>query len=127
MSENKAKRNIFISLFVLVLLVLAVGSYNRNRNGGKVTVVLDYGNNKEQVLQAPVPEQKRAWNLLQQAAAVAKVDLRANNDFVPVKIDGFLNGYQGKKWTFYVNGKEQTSSPFDVFVKSPDKITFRFE
>ena len=110
-----------------MLLVLAVGSYNRNRNGGKVTVVLDYGNNKEQVLQAPVPEQKRAWNLLQQAAAVAKVDLRANNDFVPVKIDGFLNGYQGKKWTFYVNGKEQTSSPFDVFVKSPDKITFRFE
>lgn len=127
MPENKSKRSVFIGLFVLVLLILAIGSHNQKKNNGKVTVVLDYGNNKEQVLQAPVLKQKRAWNLLQQAAAVAKVDLRANNDFIPVKINGFLNGYQGKKWNFYVNGKEQTSSPFDVFVKPPDKITFRFE
>ncbi len=124
---EKVKKKVLIGAFVLAFFFLLAASGSFKHNWNKVTLILDYGNNKQNVLQTTFSGKRRAWNLLQQAAAVVKIDLRANNDFVPVKIDGYYNGYQGKKWVFYVNGKKQPSSPFDTFVKPSDKVTFRFE
>ncbi len=123
----KIKKFAPVGLAVAVLLILFIGIGSRKaEEESKLTLVLDYGNDDQQVLQVATSEQKRAWSLLQQAAAVSGIDLVADNNFVPIKIDGFANA-GGKQWNFYVNEVMQNTSPYEVIVGAPNKITFRFE
>lgn len=123
-------KNWFLILAGIAVLALLVFIYpsgkQENKEEGKLVLVLDYGNSK-QSFEADIPEQKRAWSLLQQATALSNIALEATNDFRPKRIDGFTNGFDNKFWIFYVNGIKQESSPYDTFVKSPAEVVFKFE
>lgn len=119
-------------LIVIVIIIffaafLLFSSLTPKKEGGKLVLVLDYGNNHKQSFQLLTNEQKRAWSLLQEVAAVSKIDLEATNDFYPRKIDGMRDGIDNKHWILYVNGIKQKSSPFDAVVKPPAEVIFRFE
>jgi len=117
-------------ILIFVIIVVFAGfiflSWAKKKEE-KLTLVLDYGNNNKQSFQLLTSEQKRAWSILQEVAAVSKIDLEATNDFYPRKIDGIRDGIDNKHWTLYVNGIKQTSSPFDAMVKPPAEVVFRFE
>jgi hypothetical protein len=123
-------KNWFLILAAVAVLALLVFIYPSGKQEvkeeGKLVLVLDYGNSK-QSFEADIPEQKRAWSLLQQAATLSNISLEATNDFHPKRIDGFANGFDNKYWMFYVNGIKQESSPYDIFVKSPAEVVFKFE
>ena len=115
---------IVVVIFFAAFLLFSPLTKNKEE---KFTLVLDYGNNHKQTFQLLTSEQRRAWSLLQEVAAVSKIDLEATNDFYPRKIDGMQDGIDNKHWTLYVNGIKQKSSPLDAIVKPPAEITFRFE
>ncbi|NOY35891.1 MAG: hypothetical protein GXP44_03195 [bacterium] len=128
--KERNKKNLAVAVFFVAAALsalIAVGTKNEPERSSKLVFVLDYGNNNRQAFRVPVSGQKKVWSLLQQAAAMENIDLRADKDFVPVKIDGFPNGRDGKKWAFYVNGVKQESSPVETMVKEKDKVVFRFE
>jgi hypothetical protein len=119
-------------LIVIVIIVffsafLLFFSPFSKKEEGKLVLILDYGNNHKQAFQLFTSEQKRAWSLLQEVAAVSKIDLEATNDFYPKKIDSLKDGTDNKHWALYVNGIKQKSSPLDTVVKPPAEVTFRFE
>jgi len=120
-------KKILIIIIVVIFIAFALFSYQRGTKEKKLTLVLDYGNNNKQSFQLLTSEQKSAWSLLQEVAAVSKIDLEATNDFYPRKIDGMRDGIDNKHWTLYVNGIKQKSSPFDAVVKPPAEVIFRFE
>jgi len=118
-----------IILGILVLLAVPAIYFSIKLNSQKKALVfeLDFGDGNKKVFYNYTAEQKKAWSLLQQVAAISKIDLKADENFVPQKIDGYLNGDENKKWNFYVNGEKNENSPIDVTVKTPDKIAFKFE
>jgi len=120
-------KKILIIIILAIFAAFAVFSYQRGTKEKKLTLVLDYGNNHKQTFQLLTSEQRRAWSILQEVAAVSKIDLEATNDFYPRKIDGLRDGIDNKHWVFYVNGIKQNSSPFDAVVKPPAEVIFRFE
>jgi len=120
-------KKILIIIILVIFAAFAVFSYQRGTKEKKLTLVLDYGNNHKQTFQLLTSEQRRAWSILQEVAAVSKIDLEATNDFYPRKIDGLRDGIDNKHWVFYVNGIKQNSSPFDAVVKPPAEVIFRFE
>ncbi|MCX6731696.1 MAG: DUF4430 domain-containing protein [Candidatus Parcubacteria bacterium] len=120
-------KKISIIIIVVIFIAFAIFSYQRGKKEEKLTLILDYGNNHKQSFQLLTSEQKRAWSILQEVAAVSKIDLEATNDFYPQKIDGVKDGTDNKHWVFYVNGIKQNSSPFDAVVKPPAEVVFRFE
>lgn len=125
MKENqKLLLTIFAALAIFVLFYPYVKNSILSRS--RITLTLDYGESK-QSYQVKVDQDRRAWSLLQQATALSSVDLEATNDFRPKRIDGYPNGKDNKQWSLYVNGVKQEKSPFEVYVKSPDKLVFRFE
>ena len=118
-----------LTLGILVLLAFFSVYFGIRMNSQKEALVfeLDFGNGNKKVFYNYTAEQKKAWSLLQQVAAISKIELRADENFVPQKIDGYLNGDENKKWNLYVNGEKKENSPMDVTVKVPDKIAFKFE
>jgi len=127
--RGEMRKSVAVAAFLVAAalsVLVAVGAKNEPPKN-KLLFVLDYGNNNRQMFRVPVSGQKRVWGLLQQAAAMENIDLRADKNFVPVKIDGFPNGKDGKRWVFYVNGVKQRISPAKALVKERDKIVFRFE
>jgi len=129
MKKKKSKdintKIIIVAVVVLVGFLMADIGAKTNRD--KLTLTLDYGNQKTQTFLIPATEQERAWNLLQQAIVISGIDLQADKNFTPVKIDGFRNGREGKNWALYVDGVKKYVSPYEVFVEAPNKIVFRFE
>ena len=130
MTKKKGnKKSMVAAVFFAVAAIVAlaaVGAQN-DSTGNKLVFVLDYGNNNKSAFRVPVSGEKKVWSLLQQATMIKNVDLRADRNFVPVKIDGFPNGKDGKKWELYVNGVRQKKSPAETVVKGDDKVVFRFE
>jgi len=121
-------KKFLITIIIIVLAAVVVFSFVlKGKEESKLTLVLDYGNNHKQTFQLSTSEQKRAWSVLQEVAAVAKIDLVATNNFYPGKIDGTKDGTDNKHWTFYVNGIKQNLSPLEAIVKPPAEIMFRFE
>lgn len=118
-------KTILIFLVAIFLLVLLIFPWKKKED--KLVLVLDYGNDYSQSFRLFTTQEKRAWSILQEVAAVAKIDLEATNDFYPQKIDGLTNGLDNKNWNFYVNGVKQESSPFEAVVKPPAEVVFRFE
>jgi len=122
------KKRIFLIIVIIILIVFFLffffGNNSKNR---KLTLILDYGNNRRQTFQVLASEEKRVWSLLQQATAISGIDLEPTNDFYPRKIDGLADGVDNKHWVFYVNGAKQNLSPFDTLVKPPAEVVFRFE
>jgi len=95
-------------------------------DNAKMVLVLDYGDG-QQKFRVLEKDGNRAWNILQQVAAIAKIDLKPTNDFRPQKISGKTNGDGDKVWVFYINGVKQETSPYEVFVRPPAEVAFRFE
>ncbi len=120
-------KKILIFIIIIVFAAFFLFSSSTKNKKEKLTLILDYGNNHKQAFQLLTNEQKRAWSLLQEVAAVSKIDLEATNDFYPRKIDGMRDGIDNKHWILYVNGIKQKSSPFDAVVKPPAEVIFRFE
>jgi hypothetical protein len=112
---------------VLAIVLLAYFGFKINSQKKAIVLELDFGNGEKKVFYNYSFEEKKAWGLLQQVASISGLDLVADTDFTPKKIDGYLNGKDNKKWNFYVNGTKKEISPMDVVVKIPDKVVFRFE
>ncbi len=123
---EKINTTIIISA-ALLLVVFFLASIGAKTNRDELTLILDYGNENKQTFLVPAAEQKRAWNLLQQATVISGIDLQADKNFIPVKIDGFSNSRDGKNWVLYVDGVRKDVSPYEVFVEAPNRIVFRFE
>lgn len=118
---------IFCGAAVLILVYLLPRNQTQKQiKTEKLVLVLDFGD-KTKTFQTYLSEQKRAWSLLQQVAAISEMNLEAGDNFSPKKIDGKENGQDNKKWTLYVDGKKQDASSYDVMVKPPAKVTFKFE
>lgn len=92
----------------------------------KLVFTLDFGDSRK-TYQTFIAEEKRAWSLLQQVAAVSGTNLEAGKNFAVKKIDGKENGAGDKEWSLYVNGKKETRSPYDVIIKPPASVEFKFE
>ena len=116
-------------LIIVVLVAVTSVYFGLKLNSQKKALVfeLDFGNGDKKVFYNYTVEQKKAWSLLQQVAAISKINLKADENFVPQEIDGYSNGSENKKWNLYVNGEKKENSPMDVTVRVPDKIAFRFE
>lgn len=122
------KGRIFLIIIIIVLIgFFAFFFFKKDAEGKKLILILDYGNDRRQSFQISTSEQKKVWSLLQQAAAISKIDLEPTNDFRPQKIDGLADGTDNKQWVFYVNGTKQNLSPFDAVVNPPAEVVFRFE
>lgn len=122
------KKLLIIIVIIIFFAALLLSSFPTKKEGEeKLVLILDYGNNHKQAFQLSTSEQRRAWSLLQEVAAVSKIDLEATNDFYPRKIDGMRDGIDNKHWILYVNGIKQKSSPLDAVVKPPAEVIFRFE
>ena len=111
----------------LAVVLLAYFGLKINSQRSAIVLELDFGNGEKKVFYNRSFEEKKAWGLLQQVASISGLDLVADNDFTPKKIDGYLNGDNNKKWNFYVNGTKKEISLMDVVVKIPDRIVFKFE
>lgn len=118
-----------LMLIIVVLVAVTSVYFGLKLNSQKKALVfeLDFGNGDKKVFYNYTVEQKKAWSLLQQVAAISKINLKADENFVPQEIDGYSNGSENKKWNLYVNGEKKENSPMDVTVRVPDKIAFRFE
>ena len=118
-----------LMLIIVVLVAVTSVYFGLKLNSQKKALVfeLDFGNGDKKVFYNYTVEQKKAWSLLQQVAAISKINLKADENFVPQEIDGYSNGNENKKWNLYVNGEKKENSPMDVTVRVPDKIAFRFE
>lgn len=130
-SFNSARnKKIFQLSFLAFFLILfaAVGNWltDRNNKSGEIIFVLDFGDNKK-TYQTFLSEEKKAGSLLQQVAAISGTSLEVGANLVPKKIDGKENGENDKNWNFYVNGEKKDGSPYDVVVKAPAKVEFKFE
>lgn len=121
------KKKLTLGLLVLVAVLSVYFGLKLNSQKKALVFELDFGNGDKKVFYNYTAEQKKAWSLLQQVAAISKIDLKADENFVPQKIDGYLNGDENKKWNLYVNGMKEDNSPMNVTVKIPDKVAFRFE
>lgn len=121
-------KKFYISLIIVVVLFVLISVFYTGTKDKKesLVLVLDFGASQRK-FKIAAPEQERAWNILQQVAAVSGTNLEATEDFRPRKIDGLADGSGNKHWVFYVDGIKQKTSPFDVFVKAPTELTFRFE
>lgn len=121
------KKKIIIGIAVLAAVSSVYFGFRLNSQKKALVFELDFGNGDKKVFYNYTDEQKKAWSLLQQVAAISKLDLKADENFVPQKIDGYINGDENKKWNLYINGIKEVASPMNVTVKVPDKIAFRFE
>lgn len=124
----KENQKLLLTLLAVLAIFILFYPYVRDTiiSKTKIMVTLDYGD-KKQSYQVKAEEEQRVWSLLQQATALSSVDLEATNDFRPQRIDGYPNGKDSKEWKLYVNEVKQEKSPFEIYVKSPDKVVFRFE
>ncbi len=120
-------KKIILTIAIMVIAGVFIANFYLKSDKEKgLTLVLDYGN-KKQSFQVPDIEEKRAWSLLQQVAAVSDIDLEISNDLRPQKIDGFSDGTDNKHWVLYVNGIKKESFPLDTLVVPPSEVVFRFE
>lgn len=121
----------YISIIAIIIFIAIVSGFfmlqQANKNSKYITLIVDYNNSKKQEFRTPSSEEKSAWSLLQQASVVSGVTLEPTDDFKPQRIGDFKNGFENKQWNFYVNNNKQDKSPYDVKVKAPDKVVFRFE
>lgn len=121
------KNKLILGIVVLAAVLSVYFGIKLNSQKKALVFELDFGNGNKKVFYNYTDEHKKAWSLLQQVAAISKMDLKADINFVPQKIDGYINGDENKKWNLYVNGIKEADSPMNVTVKVPDKIAFRFE
>jgi len=94
---------------------------------GEATVALDFGNGTIRRFKGPIENNAKAWDLFQQAIAVAGINVEVSDHFVPRVIDGVEDGAGGKHWSLYVNNVKQKFTPFEIQVKSGDEVVFKFE
>ena len=120
-------KKLLIIVAVVFLIIVFLFLPVKKGEDKKLTLILDYGNNRKQTFQLSTSEQRRIWSILQEVAAVSKIDLEATNELYPRKIDGLRDGTDNKHWTLYVNGTKQKLSSADVFVEPPTEVVFRFE
>ncbi|MEW5908141.1 MAG: DUF4430 domain-containing protein [Patescibacteria group bacterium] len=122
---NIKEPQLILTLIVVIIFLYLVIRFSLPNQA--IILTIDFGNGEKQVFYNDQIEQEKAWNLLQQAAVLYSIDLEANKDFYPRKIDGVQSTDSKKIWTLYVNGIKQNSSPLDVEVKKPDKVLFKLE
>lgn len=106
------------------------GPENSVLKAGEVVLVLDFGD------RGPMRrfktffsdgESRRAWSLLQQAAAYANFDVKVRGQFIPEEIAGVATSEDDGRWQLYINDQKQELSPFGVYVKGGDKTVFKYE
>lgn len=130
MDKEKAGRNKKISKIAFLAGFALFGLFflsKKQAQPERLTFVLDFGDGGKKTYQASLSEKKRVWSLLQQVSAVSGINLEAKEGFYVKKIDGKENGSENKEWRLYVNGKRKIVSPYDVTVKAPAEVMFRFE
>jgi len=119
------KKLFLISVLIVCLTLFAYYFYFAKRNSALV-LVLDFGD-KKSAFKLNTRERYRAWDLLQQVAAINNLNLVPDNNFWPKVIDSRPEGKDNKKWYFYVNGKRQEKSPIETVVSPPAEVAFKFE
>lgn len=125
---KKQTTTVVIAAVIMILsLFYFLGGQDKKKGAEYLTLVLEYGDGEKQQFRTSSLEEKKVWSLLQNASALSNIALEPTSDFNPKRIDGFPNGFDGKEWNFYINDVKQNKSPFNVKVKSPDKVVFRFE
>ncbi|MCK6462372.1 MAG: hypothetical protein L6Q29_00935 [Candidatus Pacebacteria bacterium] len=125
--KEKTKKVIQFSVVAIFVLSGLVYFFPRSADTAKkIVLTLDFGDSQKSY-QTFLKEENRAWSLLQQVAAISGTNLEAGENFSVKRIDGKQNGDGNKNWSFYVNGKKEKRSPYEVMVKAPAKVTFKFE
>lgn len=124
--SKKLFQLVFLAFFLILFAAVGNALLDKNEKSGEVILVLDFGDNKK-TYQTFLSEEKKAGGLLQQVAAISGITLEVNANLVLNKIDGKENGEDDKNWNFYVNGEKKEGSPYDVVVKAPVKVEFKFE
>jgi len=132
MGEEHAKSKYATAIWVAVAVVAVIIFLATNvdvrglSKKNEITVVVDYGDGKQQFSGNFVNEM-RVWDLLQQATAISNTTLMTSGNFKLESIGGHRNGDSGKQWVYYVNDRLQSTPPFETMVSSGDKIEFKFE
>lgn len=111
----------------MAFFLIAYFGFGLGSRKNALTLILDFGNGDKKTFYNYNQEEKSAWNVLQQAAAISSIDLQAGPGFIPKKIDGRANGQENKNWNLYVNGDRQTISPIEIKVSIPDEVVYKFE
>lgn len=138
MAEKKTKISP-IAAWLMVAAILAgagVWSYYRfaplksGQTGSEskdVFLVIDYGDGRVRKFGGPINGSTKSWDLLQQAIAASGLKVEVIDSFVPKVIDGFGDGKDGRRWSFYLNSQKQVQTPYEVKIKPGDEVMFRFE
>ncbi|MFH1956038.1 MAG: hypothetical protein ABIJ28_00095 [Patescibacteria group bacterium] len=123
--DNLKNKNLIIIIAAAILLIAAYFFYGAGSKN-QLTLTLDFGDGNKRTFVNNNTEEKKAWDALQEVAAIASIDLEPDQNFLPRKIDGCENNGQ-KSWFFYINNAKQEISPIEVKVKPPDQLIFKFE
>ncbi len=118
------KKIIITGLLLIILIFIEI---NLSSKKDALVLMIDFGNGNKKVFYNYAEKERTAWGLLQQVAIASELELKAGEDFWPQKIDGLKNGDENKIWSFYINGVRQMTSPINIKVNIPDKVTYKFE
>ena len=111
----------------ILLILIFIFSFGRKTSADEVRMTIDFGSGQARNFVSAYRSGSRAWDLLQQANANYGLALEAEANFRPRIIGEFKNGEGGKRWNFYINGKKQIRSPFEVYLSGGEIILFKFE
>ncbi|MBI2023788.1 hypothetical protein HYT00_00080 [Candidatus Giovannonibacteria bacterium] len=112
---------------ILLIIVFVFSFYLRNFSSDLVNLKIDFGNGTMRNFQSAYKPGLTAWSLLQQANAVYSIPIEIEGTFRPKSIGERKNGEEGKHWNFYLNGKIQQKSPFEINLSGGETILFKFE
>lgn len=112
---------------IVIILLLIFSFYFKNFPSDAVNLKIDFGNGLTRNFQSAVRKGLTAWGLLQQANAVYNIPVEIEDTFKPSAIGEMKNGEDGKKWNFYLNGKIQQRSPFEINLSGGETVLFKFE
>lgn len=124
---NYKDKKLMIAAVLLAVFLIVYFGFDLGSRKDALTLILDFGSGDKKTFYNYNQEEKSAWSVLQQAAAISGIDLQAGPGFIPKKIDGKANGQENKNWNLYVNGTRQTISPIEIKVRIPDEVAYKFE
>jgi hypothetical protein len=140
-------KKLLIFIFVGVLLIIIISgwlTYNRGALSAvpeksaatapekpkNVSLIIDDAEQPVKSFQAEFKEEMTAFDLLEQRAEEAGIDLKIKSYDIGIMVEaigGVENGESGKYWLYYINGEMAEVSADRKVIKPGDSVEFKFE